>query len=159
SYQLVYSSWLHFLKFRKDAQIFQDKSVDTILKSVFQMHPQATGAFRFDIQNASPVRSFCVQYEDDWTFVHRLLESEGWFYYFEHADDGKSHTLVVTDDLYSLEAMSPQEVDFYRAGTSSQTEALVQWSGTRTLQSTAFSTRTFDYKKPGTTRETSFPTV
>ncbi|MEX3984290.1 type VI secretion system Vgr family protein [Paraburkholderia sp. EG287A] len=159
SYQLVYSSWLHFLKFRKDARIFQDKSVETILESVFQGHPQAAGAFRFDIQNASPVRSFCVQYEDDWTFVHRLLESEGWFYYFEHADDGKAHTLVVTDDLYSLKAMSPQEVDFYRAGTASQTEALVQWSGTRTLQSTTFSTRTFDYKKPGTTKETSFPTV
>ncbi|MEX3981840.1 type VI secretion system Vgr family protein [Paraburkholderia sp. EG287A] len=159
SYQLGYSSWLHFLKFRKDAQIFQDKSVEAILESVFQMHPQAAGAFRFDIQNASPVRSFCVQYEDDWTFVHRLLESEGWFYYFEHADDGKSHTLVVTDDLYSLKAMSPQEVDFYRAGSSSQTEALVQWSGTRTLQSTSYSSRTFDYKNPGTTKETSFPTV
>lgn len=159
SYQLVYSSWLHFLKFRKDAQIFQDKSVETILETVFQMHPQAAGAFRFDIQNASPVRSFCVQYEDDWTFVHRLLESEGWFYYFEHAEDGKTHTLVVTDNLYSLKAMSPQEVGFYRAGTSSQTEALVQWSGTRTLQSTSYSTRTFDYKNPGTTRQTSFPTV
>ncbi len=159
SYQLVYSSWLYFLKFRKDAQIFQDKSVEAILESVFQMHPQAAGAFRFDIRNASPVRSFCVQYEDDWTFVHRLLESEGWFYYFEHADDGKSHTLVITDDLYSLKAMSPQEVDFYRAGTSSQTEAFVQWSGTRTLQSTTYSTRTFDYKNPGTTKETSFPTV
>nr|WP_321888005.1 type VI secretion system tip protein VgrG [Paraburkholderia bannensis] len=159
SYQLGYSSWLYFLKFRKDAKIFQDKSVEAILESVFQMHPQATGAFRFDIQNASPVRSFCVQYEDDWTFVHRLLESEGWFYYFEHADDGKSHTLVVTDDLYSLKAMSPQEVGFYRAGTSSQTEALVQWSGTRTLQSTSYSTRTFDYKNPRATRQTSFPTV
>lgn len=159
SFQLAFSSWLHFLKFRKDARIFQDKSVETILDTVFRGHPQALGAYRFDIQNASPERSFCVQYEDDWTFVHRLLESEGWFYYFEHADDGKSHTLVVTDDLYSLKALTPGQVEFYRAGTASQTEALVQWSGRRTLQSTTYSTRTFDYKHPGSIRESSYPTM
>lgn len=77
SYQLVFSSWLHFLKFRKDARIFQDKTVETILEVVFQGHPQAIGAYRFDIRKPSPARSFCVQYEDDWNFVHRLLESEG----------------------------------------------------------------------------------
>lgn len=159
SYQVVFSSWLHFLRFRKDARIFQNKTVEAILESVFEAHPQAASAFRFDIQNASPERSFCVQYEDDWNFVHRLLESEGWFYYFEHADDGKSHTLVVTDGLYSLKPVSPQQVEFYRAGTTSQTEASVQWSGLRTLQSTSHSTRTFDYKAPGNSKETSFPTV
>ncbi len=89
SFQLAFSSWLHFLKFRKDARIFQDKSVETILDTVFSGHPQALGAYRLDIQNASLERSFCVQYEDDWSFVHRLLESEGWFYYFEHAEPSR----------------------------------------------------------------------
>ena len=51
--------------------------------------------------------------EDDWWgFVHRLMESEGLFSYFEQADDGKSHTLVITDNLDSVPALGPQAVPF-----------------------------------------------
>lgn len=35
SMQLIFSSWLHFLRFRKDARIFQDQSVEAILETVF----------------------------------------------------------------------------------------------------------------------------
>ncbi|WGS45241.1 type VI secretion system tip protein VgrG [Burkholderia sp. JSH-S8] len=159
SLQLIFSSWLHFLKFRKDARIFQDQTVEAILETVFQGHPQAVGAYRIEVSKPSPARSFCVQYEDDWNFVHRLMESEGWFYYFEHAKDGKSHTLVITDDLYSLKPLEPEKVRFYRAGITRQPDALVHWSGTRTLQSTSYSTRTFDYKNPEARKEKMFPTV
>lgn len=38
-------------------------------------------------------------------------------------------------------------------------DALVQWAGTRTLQSTSYSTRTFDYKNPDARKEKSYPTV
>ena len=148
SYQIGFVSWMHFLRFRKDARIWQDKPVDEILSDVFNLHPQAQGAFRFALRNPLPQHSFCVQYEDDWSFCHRLLETEGLFGYFEQAADGKSHTLVITDDIGSLPPLSPQTVDFYRSGTSSETDAFVQWSGTRTLQSTTLSTRTFDYKAP-----------
>jgi type VI secretion system secreted protein VgrG len=159
SLQLIFSSWLHFLKFRKDARIFQDQTVEAILETVFQGHPQAVGAYRIEVSKPSPARSFCVQYEDDWNFVHRLMESEGWFYYFEHAGDGKSHTLVVTDDLYSLKPLEPEQVRFYRAGVTRQPDAFVHWSGTRTLQSTSYSTSTFDYKNSESRKEKSFPTV
>ncbi|HDR9053534.1 TPA: type VI secretion system tip protein VgrG [Burkholderia vietnamiensis] len=159
TFQLTFSSWLHFLKFRKDARIFQDKTVESILEAVFAKHPQANGAYRFELQKRSPVRSFCVQYEDDWNFAHRLMESEGWWYYFEHASDGKAHSLVITDDLYSLKPVVPEQVRFSRAGRVRQPDALVQWAGTRTLQSTSYSTRTFDYKNPDTRKEKSYPTV
>jgi type VI secretion system secreted protein VgrG len=66
SYQIGFAPWLHFLRFRKDARIWQDKSADQILTDVFNMHPQAQGAFRFALSNTLPSRSFCVQYEDDW---------------------------------------------------------------------------------------------
>ncbi|NYH23025.1 type VI secretion system secreted protein VgrG [Paraburkholderia bryophila] len=148
SYQIGFVSWMHFLRFRKDARIWQDKPADEIITDVFNMHPQAQGAFRFVLRNTLPQRSFCVQYEDDWNFCHRLMETEGLFGYFEQATDGKSHTLVITDDIGSLPALSPQAVDFYRSGTNSETDAFVQWSGTRTLQSTTLTTRTFDYKAP-----------
>lgn len=162
SYQIAFASWMHFLRFRKDARIWQDKPADEILTDVFNMHPQAQGAFRFALSKPLPSRSFCMQYEDDWNFAHRLMESEGLFGYFEQASDGKSHTFVVTDNLDTFQPVSPQTVDFYRAGTSSETDALVQWSGTRTLQSTTLTTRTFDYKSPGSPanpKGTNIPTL
>lgn len=158
-YQLQFSSWLHFLKFRSNARIFQDKSVDDIISTVFNEHPQARGAYRFNLRDTLPRRSFCVQYEDDWNFVHRLMEAEGLFNYFEQADDGKSHTLVITDDVYRFKPVTPQDVSFYRAGISSETDALVQWGGARSMQSVTYSTRTFDYKNPGFQKQTSTPTV
>ncbi|MFM0295025.1 type VI secretion system Vgr family protein [Paraburkholderia sp. RL17-383-BIF-A] len=162
SYQIGFASWMHFLRFRKDARIWQDKSADQILTDVFTMHPQAQAAFRFALSKPLSSRSVCMQYEDDWNFTHRMLESEGLFGYFEQASDGKSHTLVVTDNLDSFQPLSPQTIQFYRAGTNSEADALVQWSGTRTLQSTTLTTRTFDYKVPSSPdnpKGTSVPTL
>jgi type VI secretion system secreted protein VgrG len=158
-YQLKFSSWLHFLKFRKDARIFQDQTPDEILAEVFSAHPQAQGAFRFAVLNPAPARSYCTQYEDDWNFVNRIMESEGWFGYFEQSANGNAHTLVITDDLYSVPPSSPQSIDFSRANVSGESNAFTQWAGTRTLQSTQYSPTTFDYKSPGATKSSSIPTV
>ncbi|WP_434107954.1 type VI secretion system Vgr family protein [Paraburkholderia caffeinilytica] len=148
SYQVGFASWMHFLKFRRDQRIWQDKAADEILTDVFNAHPQAKGMFQFVLSNPLPARSYCTQYEDDWTFAHRLMESEGIYGFWKQSDDGKSHTLVVTDRLESFVPLVPQTVNFYRAGASSETDGLVQWSGTRTLQSATLTTRTFDYKSP-----------
>jgi type VI secretion system secreted protein VgrG len=150
SYQLGFASWMHFLKFRRDQRIWQDKTADDIITDVFNTHPQAQGLFQFALSKPLPSRSYCRQDENDWNFVHRLLESEGLYGFWQQARDGKSHTLVITDRLSTLDALSPETVPFYRAGTGSETDALTQWSGTRTLQSTSLSTRTFDYKSPST---------
>jgi type VI secretion system secreted protein VgrG len=150
SYQLGFASWMHFLNFRRDQRIWQDRTADDIITDVFNAHPQAQGLFQFALSKPLPSRSYCRQDEDDWSFVHRLLESEGLYGFWQQAKDGKSHTLVITDRLQTLDAMSPETVTFYRAGTGSETDALVQWSGTRTLQSTMLTTRTFDYKSPST---------
>jgi len=150
TYQLSFASWMHFLKFRRDQRIWQDRTVDDIITDVFNTHPQAQGLFRFALSKALPSRSYCRQDEDDWNFVHRLLESEGLFGFWRQAQDGKSHTLVITDHLDRLDALSPNTVSFYRGDSGSETDALVQWSGERTLQSTTLTTRTFDYKNPST---------
>jgi type VI secretion system secreted protein VgrG len=162
SYQLGFASWMHFLKFRRDQRIWQDKTADDIITDVFNTHPQAQGLFQFALSKPLPPRSYCRQDETDWNFVHRLLESEGLYGFWQQARDGKSHTLVITDRLATLDGLSPETVSFYRAGTGSETDALTQWSGTRTLQSTTLTTRTFDYKSPSTQfnpKGTSLPTM
>ncbi|RQQ43091.1 type VI secretion system Vgr family protein [Burkholderia stagnalis] len=148
SYQLTFASWMYFLRFRSDMRYWQDRSVDAILADVFDAHPQAQGHYQFALSKPLPSRSYCRQSETDWNFVHRLMEEEGLFGFWRHGEDGKSHTLVITDDIHAVDEMSPKTVGFYRAGTGSETDAFTQWAGSRTLQSTLHTTRTFDYKAP-----------
>ncbi|MEX3846295.1 type VI secretion system Vgr family protein [Paraburkholderia sp. BR10882] len=162
SYQLIYASWMHFLRFRSDMRYWQDQTPDAIITDVFNQHPQARGQFQFALSKPLPQRSYCRQSETDWNFVHRLMEEEGLFGFWRQTEDGKSHTLVVTDDIYSLDEVSPNPVKFYRAGTGSETDAFTQWSGARSLQSTSYATRTFDYKAPSSAvnpKGTSLPTM
>ncbi|MDN7751796.1 type VI secretion system Vgr family protein [Burkholderia gladioli] len=162
AYQLVFASWMHFLRFRSDMRYWQDRSVDAIITDVFNQHPQAQGNFQFALSKVLPSRSYCRQSESDWNFVHRLMEEEGLFGFWRQSKDGKSHTLVVTDDVHSLDLLSSNPVQFYRSGTGSEVDAFTQWSGSRTLQSTTHTTRTFDYKTPSTAanpKETTLPTM
>src|ERR1700748_1482310 len=38
SYQIGFASWMHFLRFRKDQRIWQDKTADEIITDVFNTH-------------------------------------------------------------------------------------------------------------------------
>lgn len=162
SYQLRLASWMNFLKFRRDQRIWQDKPVDAILTDVFNAHPPAKGQFRFAISKPLDPRSYCTQYEDDWTFVHRLMETEGLFGLWTQGEDGQSHTLTITDRLDTCTPLAPQTVQFSRYGTTSEVDALVHWSGERSLHSALLTTRTFDYKSPSSLNSpkgTSVPTL
>ncbi|MPV59112.1 type VI secretion protein ImpA [Burkholderia sp. HI2761] len=162
SYQIGFASWMNFLKFRRDQRIWQDRPVDEILSDVFNAHPQAKGQFKFALSKPLPPRSYCTQYEDDWNFVHRLMEAEGLFGIWTQAGDGKSHMLTVTDRLDTCEQSTPKAVQFSRDGANSEVDALVHWSGVRVLHSAVLTTRTFDYKNPsslGNPKGTNVPTV
>ncbi|BBA40363.1 MULTISPECIES: type VI secretion system Vgr family protein [Burkholderia] len=162
SYQIGFASWMNFLKFRRDQRIWQDKPVDEILSDVFNAHPQAKGQFKFALSKPLPQRSYCTQYEDDWNFVHRLMEAEGLFGIWSQAADGKSHMLTVTDHVDTCERLTLPAVQFSRDGANSEADALIHWSGMRSLHSAALTTRTFDYKNPsslGNPKGTNVPTV
>lgn len=162
AYQVTYASWMHFLRFRRDMRYWQDKSADAIITDVFNMHPQAQGRFQFVLQSPLPQRSYCRQSETDWNFVQRLMEEEGLFGFWRQTQDGKSHVFVVTDNIYALDQVATNPILFSRSGTGSEANAFTQWSGMRTLQSTAHTTRTFDYKAPSSVanpKGTSLPTM
>jgi len=75
----------------RDSRIFQQQSVPAILSSL-----ASGGQVRFELGASYPRREYCVQYrESDFNFVCRLLEEEGIYFYFTHAD-GK-HTMVLAD--------------------------------------------------------------
>jgi type VI secretion system secreted protein VgrG len=89
-------SWLWFLSRRTDCRIFQEMSVPQIVEDVFK-HAHTPDFELSGLKGTYAKREYCVQYrETDFSFVSRLLEEEGIFYYFRH-EPGK-HVLVLGDD-------------------------------------------------------------
>lgn len=152
--QMCFGPWLHFLKFRRDARIWQNKTADEILVDVFRGHPQAQGNFRFVLSVPVATRSYCTQYETDWNFVQRLMEEEGWYSYHEQKADGTGHVLVITDSTDRLKAISPERVQFHGASTEDEAHKVIHWSASRSLAPSRFATSTDDYKSPHVPRQT-----
>lgn len=87
--ELVPKLWLLTKKIR--SRIFQHVTVPDILRQVFSGFDVA-----FEISGAYFPRDYCVQYrESDFDFASRLMEEEGIYYFFRHADS--SHQMVVVD--------------------------------------------------------------
>lgn len=153
--QISFAPWLHFLKFRKDARIWQDKTADEILCDVFNGHPQAQGNFRLDVRERTVQRSYCTQYETDWHFVQRLMEEEGWFSYHEQRPDGSGHVLVITDNTDQLKPINQERIHFHGAGTEDELHKIVHWGAGRSLGSSKFTVRSHDYKSAALSKQAS----
>lgn len=88
------------LTLASDNRIFQSKSVPDIVKQVLQ--EQGVTDVQDSLTGTYSQRDYCVQYRETcFDFVSRLMEEEGIFYFFEHAD-GK-HTLVLADDASAFQ--------------------------------------------------------
>lgn len=75
------------------SRIFQGLSVPEIVEQVLK---DGGVELRVALSGRYAPRDYCVQYrESDLELVHRLLEDEGIFYWFEHGPE--SHTLVLGD--------------------------------------------------------------
>ncbi|MEQ5839406.1 type VI secretion system tip protein VgrG [Paraburkholderia acidicola] len=156
-FQIRFASWLSLLKLSSDCRDWQEADGTRILSDVFAKTPQASGQYRFDLR--SPVRSYSqrVQWEDDWNFTYRSMEELGIFPRFEFAKDGKSHTVVIMDDLYFVPPLPEQVVRFSRSGTNEEFDGLTQWSEQQDSQSESITTNTFDYMRPDLPKEINSP--
>ena len=87
--EIVPQLWL--LTRKAQSRIFQQIAVPDILKQVL------TGlSVDYQLQGTYKPRDYCVQYrETDFDFASRLMEEEGIYYFFTHADG--SHKMVVAD--------------------------------------------------------------
>lgn len=158
-YQIRFSSWLYFLRLRRDMRDWQEQNGQQILTDVFNEHPHARGAFRFDLRAPLPSYSNRVQWEYDLNFVHRGMEEAGIFPYFEQASDGRAHTMVVMDDSYVLPQLKQPVVRFGRMGVGDELDGFTQWKEQLQIESAQLTSRSFDYKRPDLPREVHGDTV
>jgi type VI secretion system secreted protein VgrG len=91
---LVPKPWL--LTRKIDCRIYSKMSVPEIISAVLAEIGYAD--IKKSLSGNYAKRDYCVQYrEDDFSFISRLMEQEGIYYYFTHA--AGTHTMVLADAL------------------------------------------------------------
>ncbi|WP_233235291.1 type VI secretion system Vgr family protein [Bordetella sp. LUAb4] len=106
-YVLTLRPWLWLATRNCDCRVFQDMSVIDISDAVLAAYPFPVDK-RITLprpNKAWPKRDIQRQhFESDWTFLQRLWEEWGIFYFFEHSDG--RHRLILSDSMGALKPQS-----------------------------------------------------
>ena len=135
---------------RSDSRIFQDMTVENIIKEVFKTYTAGLDVV-WQLEGTFAPRPYCVQYrETDFNFVSRLMEEEGIYYFHRHTAD--SHTLVICNAMSSHEEFAGFGLIEYRDSQDQllNLEAITEWRHTYELTSGKVTLTDYDYLKPGT---------
>jgi type VI secretion system secreted protein VgrG len=146
-YQAVIVPKLWFLTRSADCRIFQHKKVPDIVKEVLQ--ERGITEIEDTLGGTYPEWEYCVQYrETDFNFISRLMEQEGIYYYFKHAQG--NHKLVLADaDSGHPTFPGYADMSFLQAGTE-----IVNIQGFRDLtmaqevQPGRYVLNDYDFEKP-----------
>jgi type VI secretion system secreted protein VgrG len=147
AYRLVLRPWLWLLTRRSDTRIFQNKTPLDVIKAVLEPY---AGDVSYDVGNL-PTYEYCVQYrETDFNFVSRLMEQEGLYYYFKHAEGG--HTLVVVDKMSAHASFPGHDKIMFRESLDGllDVHAITEWRTTREIQPGKVVLNDFDFVNPKT---------
>ena len=141
--------WLWFLTRRADCRIFQNKTIPEIIKQVFR----DTGFtdFKEKLNGKYQPWEYCVQYrETDFNFVSRLMEQEGIYYSFEHAEG--IHKLVLSDAPGSHSPGKGCETVIFRPeeGGVRDDEYIHDFRMEQEVQPGAYSLSDFNFERPRT---------
>ncbi len=144
---------LSLLSLTSDSRIFQGKTVPEVVQDVLK---EGGVKVKSELTRTYTVLDYCVQYrETDYNFVARLLEQEGIFYFFEHAE--KSHTMVLRDDLRKAQPCPLQDKVEY--GGDESGASIRQWEERRELYTGKWTTRDFHFETPKATLEATTPAL
>lgn len=154
-YGLCLEPWTAGLAQRRNSRIFQDKSIEDVVREVFADYPAASWAF--NLTDSLPVRALCTQYrETDKAFIERILASEGLSYRFEHAQ-GESvaseagsharHKLVIFDAGAESPPCSQPEIRFHRSNASESSDTIQSLQQQSQLASTLHVAASWDYRQ------------
>jgi type VI secretion system secreted protein VgrG len=146
-YHAAVNTWPWFMSRTADCRIFQDMTVPDIVKKVFGDHP--TAKFKDSLTGSYPTWNYCVQYrESDLNFVSRLLEEEGIYFYFTHADG--EHTLVLADSYSGHERCQEEPIPFIAPEDLARAdiEHIGSWTLEREVQPGLYVHQDYDFERP-----------
>lgn len=148
SYRIILRPWLWLLTKTSNCRIFKQKNVREIIAEVLNNHSFAS--FEDRTSGSFPALEYCVQYcENDFSFVCRLMEEYGIYYFFDHSKG--DHKLIMAD---SISAHKPKfggaETSFvpYSEKHFQNKETLNEWVNARQFCSGMFAYGDYNYMKP-----------
>jgi len=126
------------------SRIFQQMSVPDILKKVF------TGQdVDYQLQGAYDPREYCVQYrETDFSFASRLMEEEGIFYFFKHADSKNTMVLGDSPQVFQDLTAAPDVVYDVGEATGLVDDRVLQWEKAQDLRSDKATLWDYEFQMP-----------
>ena len=142
--------WLWFLTLTQDCRIYQDKTVPEVVKDVFDRY--GFSDYDFSGIRLNHVRwDYCTQYrESAFTFVARLLEMEGIYYWFKHEND--RHVLMLGDHASSHQDLPYQsEFRYERSegpGVMHSDDAVWNWTPRKSVRPGKYTHDEFHFEKP-----------
>ena len=141
--EIVPKVWL--LSRSAESRIFQQKTAVDIIKAVLTGYTVdyagITGSFK--------TRDYCVQYrETDFNFACRLMEEEGIYYYFKHAQG--SHTMVLANTPNGHSAVDGTSTIYFSQDVDAQIGAgvITGWQKTQELRSGKYTLWDYSFEKP-----------
>jgi len=147
-YRATLRPWLWYLTLNSNCQVFQDKSIIDIIKTVLGAYAYADVEYK--LEDEYPLLDYCVQYrESDFNFISRLMEHDGVFYYFKH-QKGK-HTLVIADSYNACQAINGyQSIPYFPAGNKENRERdhIYEWLFEGQMTAGKYTLNDFDFKSP-----------
>ena len=149
-YRATLVPWFWFLTRTSDCRIFQKKKVPDIIEAVFKGH--GFKDYKLQITGSHSEWEYCVQYrETDFNFVSRLMEQEGIYYFFKHADG--AHTLVLADEASAHESFPDYAEATFRPPTHKGAEPgeyVHHWLIEKEVQPGLYALNDFNFETPST---------
>jgi len=129
----------------RDCRAFQDSTVVDITREIMTM---VRGPKRFETASGYHQRVYTVQYrEDGFTFVSRLLEDEGIYYWFDH--EAGSAIVFSDESTAAPDAPGGASIQFaYESGVTADREIMEELASESRVVPTKFTVGSFDFNRP-----------
>ncbi len=143
AYRIVLRPRLWFLSQTVDCRVYEKLSVADILKRLFT----DAGLTDYTVQPSGPVREYTVQFnESDLHFATRLMEEEGYFYFFEHEET--AHRLIVANQNTAFKDI--QGASMHMHGGDTDGTLITSWSRTAATARGRMKLKDYDPENPDT---------
>lgn len=141
-YELIVAPWTWFLARRRNCKVFQQQKASEIITALCREHGFHT---LLDVKaSGDQRREYCLQFnETDWAFVCRLINEEGWFYFFQQSE-GK-HQLVIGSNNRLFTDCGETGVEYF-VGSSKLERAIIEWNHHYSMQSSSVVTADYNYE-------------
>jgi type VI secretion system secreted protein VgrG len=136
------------LRLSSDHRIFQEQTTQQIVATLLDDAGIPADKVSFRLSGSYPTREVCTQFgENAFVFLSRILEEDGIFYFFEHAEDGT--TVVFADAASAYAKTTPaDDLPFLRDSGLVSSQALTELIEYERVRPAKVTLRDHDFKRP-----------